>query len=148
MIKQVLIWCLVLSSVTMMAQKKDKLDWHTDLVEVKATSKKTGKPILMLFTGSDWCPPCKMLKRDFFDSDQFKKVADKFVLLYVDSPRNKSIITAEQLKANNALMDKYRIESIPTVIVADAEGNILDDIEGYSRGGKRHFKFIEKVLSK
>ena len=46
--------------------------------------------MLIFFTGSDWCGPCKMLVEDFFESDKFKEIAEKeFVLYEADFPRNK-----------------------------------------------------------
>ena len=32
--------------------------WLVDFAKAKAQCAKEGKPILMEFTGSDWCPPC------------------------------------------------------------------------------------------
>ena len=37
--------------------------WLVDFAKAKAQSAKEGKPVLMEFTGSDWCPPCKALHK-------------------------------------------------------------------------------------
>ena len=33
-------------------------EWLTDYDEALAESTRSGKPVLTLFTGSDWCPHC------------------------------------------------------------------------------------------
>ena len=62
---------------------KTKVNWLTDFELAKKQAKEQKKPILMLFTGSDWCPPCKMLKKDFFNSDKFADRSKDFVMLMV-----------------------------------------------------------------
>ena len=47
--------------------------WLVDFAKAKAQSAKEGKPILMEFTGSDWCPPCKALHKNVLTSDIFRK---------------------------------------------------------------------------
>ena len=44
------------------------VNWQTDYKSVLKQAKKDKKNVLVYFTGSDWCPPCKMLKRDLFVS--------------------------------------------------------------------------------
>ena len=44
--------------------------WLIDAEKAKEQAKKEGKAILMDFTGSDWCPPCKQLKSKVFDSQE------------------------------------------------------------------------------
>ena len=51
--------------------------WLTDFDAVKKQAAKENKAILMDFTGSDWCPPCKALKKNVFDKEEFSKFADK-----------------------------------------------------------------------
>ena len=38
--------------------------WLVDFEKAKTQAAKEGKPILMEFTGSDWCPPCKALHKN------------------------------------------------------------------------------------
>ena len=39
--------------------------WLTNYDTAISKAKKQKKNVLVYFTGSDWCPPCKMLKTDF-----------------------------------------------------------------------------------
>ena len=61
---------LVLISTTISAQDS-QLNWLLDFDRAKNISKEQDKPILVYFTGSDWCGPCKRLKADFFSSEGF-----------------------------------------------------------------------------
>lgn len=96
----------------------------------------------MDFTGSDWCGWCIKLKKEVFDTKEFKEYADKnLVLVEIDFPRKKA--QSEELKkANRALQAKYKIEGYPTIIVLNAEGKQVDEL-GYMRGGPK--PFIEKL---
>lgn len=40
--------------------------WHYDIQAAKMIANQQHKNILVYFTGSDWCPSCKVLKKDFF----------------------------------------------------------------------------------
>jgi len=47
--------------------KSEKAGWLVDIDEAYAKAKKTNKPILANFTGSDWCGWCKRLDKDVFN---------------------------------------------------------------------------------
>jgi len=79
--------------------------WLTSWDAAAKQSKATGRPILMDFTGSDWCIWCKRLKSEVFDTDEFKKWASqKVVLLEVDFPQ--SVPQLASVKAQNAKLKK------------------------------------------
>lgn len=108
--------------------------WLTDAAKAKAEAAKSGKPILMDFTGSDWCGWCVKLKKEVFDTPEFTAWAkDKVVLLEVDFPRKKEQ-SAEAKKVNRELSETYKIEGYPTIIIADAAGKELGRL-GYQQGG-------------
>ena len=109
--------------------------WLTNLDKAKALAKKEKKMILVEFTGSDWCPPCKALKKNVFDKAAFKKYAkENLVLVEFDFPRDKSKISKEQAAYNNAQKKKFGIRSYPSVYLLDANGKQLLKKVGYGRG--------------
>lgn len=149
--KNVVMLLLLFMSSCFYAQDKDaRLLWETDFEIAKTKSKVQDKPILMLFTGSDWCAPCKMLKKDFFHSDAFIAKSKNYVLLLVDFPRNKELITTSQSTANKSLNAKYGVRSLPTLIAVNYKGEIIDKIKSYNSGRdtRYHFEFIDKILKK
>jgi thiol-disulfide isomerase/thioredoxin len=125
------------------------LNWLTDLDQAKKESIETKKPIIMYFTGSDWCGPCKMLKADFFSSDKFNKTAEDLILVKVDIPRRMDIITPAQLEKNRALVRKYnRQGSYPNLVALNENGKVIGSLNGYTflRETDRHFAFVESII--
>ncbi|MEM6718924.1 MAG: thioredoxin family protein [Bacteroidota bacterium] len=147
--KKLLFLAVFFIGFSSLAQEEIKLNWLTDFEEAKTISKKEKKPILIYFTGSDWCPPCKLLKEDFFYTEKFKEKAKNFVLVMADFPRRIDIITEEQRSANLQLAKKYNKKNkFPNIVAVNHKGKELDNIMSYNmmRNTKRHYKFLEKVL--
>jgi len=138
----------VLAVCSMVAQLH-AAEWLTDLPKAMGQAKAEKKMVLMDFTGSDWCPPCKALHKTVLTSTEFKSYADKnLVLVEVDFPRQKD--QTEELKAaNKALAKKYEIDGFPTVIVLDAEGKELTKKVGYEGETPQDFiAELEKLKTK
>jgi len=108
--------------------------WLTSMETAQEQSRETGKPILVDFTGSDWCGWCVKLKAEVFDTSEFEEWAAKnVVLLELDYPRRKKLPT--ELKAQNEKLAKqYNIKGFPTILLLDADGKVLGRM-GYMRGG-------------
>jgi len=93
--------------------------WSTDLEKAFKDAKKQNKPVLVEFTGSDWCPPCKMMRKNVFSKEEFVSAASKeFILVELDFPNG----DPEVKKKNEPYAKKYDIEGFPTVILFDPEG--------------------------
>lgn len=149
--KKIVMLMILMVSTIGFSQEEDMshLNWLTDINEAKEQSSKEHKPILVYFTGSDWCSPCKMLKADFFSSSEFEKRADKMVLLMVDMPRRVDIITPEQREKNIALVHKYnKSGSYPQLVALNSKGNVIGELGGYTflRETDRHFAFVDSVI--
>src|SRR5882757_7841590 len=107
-------------------------EWLTDLSKAEGRAKGEKKLVLMDFTGSDWCPPCKALHKNVLSSKEFEDFAkDNLVLVVVDFPHGKKL-PVEQQRSNDALAKKYNIEGYPTVIVLDGTGKQISKDVGYS----------------
>ena len=138
-----------LSLTSCFAQEKhtDDLNWLTDYKEAVTIAKKENKPILLNFTGSDWCKWCFRLTDEVFSQDTFKKYADKeIVLVKVDFPRYKE--QSDDVKAfNRELMNKYGVRGFPTIMVIDKNEMALGKT-GYKQGGPQvyidHLKAMYK----
>ncbi len=98
-------------------------DWTTNLEAAFAKAKKENKHVLVEFTGSDWCPPCKMMHKNVFSKKSFTSVASKdFVLVELDFPRGDKALA----KRNEPYADRYGITGFPTVILFNAKGKEYD----------------------
>src|ERR1700685_554283 len=80
-------------------------EWLNNLDEAEKIAQKEHKYILLNFSGSDWCGPCMRMKKEFFGSDDFKKMADtELVLVNADFPRKKkNQLDAGQQKINDEI---------------------------------------------
>ena len=108
--------------------------WMGNIEKALEIAKKEKKQVLIDFTGSDWCPPCIALKKNVFDSKEFKAYAkDNLVLVELDFPRRKKI-DPKQKAYNSAQQKKYGIRGFPTVILLDAKGKELMKSVGYRKG--------------
>ncbi|MFZ1514974.1 MAG: thioredoxin family protein [Saprospiraceae bacterium] len=101
--------------------KAEQEGWLVNLDEAYALSKKTNKPIMANFTGSDWCGWCKRLSAAVFVKDDFKAWAKKnVILLELDFPRGKAIPDA--IRTQNAnLQQAFQVSGYPTIWVFDLE---------------------------
>jgi thioredoxin-related protein len=133
----------LIAGFSLLGASAAELEWLTDLAQAKSLAKTENKLVLMDFTGSDWCPPCKQLKKNVFSSEEFATFAKaNLVLVEVDFPRAKKQ-SAELKKTNQALSDKFAIEAYPTVIVLSPEGKQLSKDTGY--GGTSAKDFVAKL---
>jgi len=106
-------------------------EWMTSFAEAQAKAQESKKPLVMLFTGSDWCPPCKMMEKEVFSSEQFEDyAADNLVLLKLDFPRSKQL-PEEQMKQNEELAKKFGVTGFPTVLVMSPEGKEMGKEVGF-----------------
>ena len=107
--------------------------WLVDFEKAKAQAAKEGKSILMEFTGSDWCPPCKALAEGVLTQEVFKTEAPKnFVLLKLDNPNDKSKQTPEEIEQYKVLSKQYAVQGVPTIFLTDAKGKPYWQTVGYS----------------
>jgi len=94
----------------------EKLTWHTDLVKAIEISTKEKKPLMLFFTGSDWCGWCIRLQNEVFKMPEFIEWAnDNVVLVDIDFPKNKSKQSTELQQQNNLLQQQFGIQGYPTI---------------------------------
>ncbi len=134
---------VLLATLTWLQVSGAEGEWLTDFDKAKAKAKAENKMILLDFTGSDWCPPCKSLHKNVLSTEEFLKYAkDNLVLVEVDFPRKKAQSAALK-KANQELARKFEVEAYPTIVVLDSNGKELSKKAGY--GGEKAKDFIAKV---
>lgn len=141
---------ILFSAVTMVAQTDYKAHadgWMVNFEEAKQVSEKSGKPIMANFTGSDWCGWCKRLKREVFDTPEFKSWADKnVVLLELDYPRRFKVPTEIQ-QQNQGLQRAFQVRGYPSIWIfkvsedSTTAKSVIDAYgkTGYVRGGTSEF---------
>jgi thiol:disulfide interchange protein len=96
--------------------------WETEVEVALEIAKKENKAVMLEFTGSDWCPPCKMMKKKVFSKEDFvSKASEKFVLVELDFPKGDEALAEK----NRPYQEKYEVEGYPTIVLLDSEGKVF-----------------------
>lgn len=92
-------------------------NWSKALEQAKKENK-----LIFLDAYASWCGPCKLLKRKTFPDKEAGDFFNKnFINVAVDMEKGEG----------PSLGQKYRVNAYPTLIITDAEGNILTYTQGY-----------------
>ena len=128
------------------AQQSATINWYTNYSVAAAAAKKDNKPLLLFFTGSDWCGWCKKMDQEVFASPDFAKaVGNDFNFVEVDFPMNKPL-PPEQQQENNRLKKKYGVTGYPTIIILDSSGNFIAETGYRPGGGKAYVEYLKQLL--
>ena len=112
--------------------------WSTDLEKAFVRAKAETKAVLVDFTGSDWCPPCIVMRKNVFSKKDFVEAASKnYILVELDFPKADKALKGK----NQPYAEKYGIEGFPTVILFDEVG------EEFTRFFASDFPKTEDFLS-
>ena len=110
-----LIFILIIFSNLIIYSQTSEIKWHTDLSKVVPISIKQDKPILLFFTGSDWCGWCRRLQSEVFAFKQFIDWSNENVILVeLDFPRRKQL-PAPLLQQNRELARVFGVSGYPTI---------------------------------
>ena len=112
--------------------------WTTDLLAAIAESERTGKDVLLNFTGSDWCIWCKRLRDEVFSTEEFREYAEEnLILVFLDFP--KGIEQSEStINQNQVMMSLFGVQGYPTLWLMDSQQvPVLQT--GYQEGGGTAF---------
>ncbi|MEO8615856.1 MAG: thioredoxin family protein, partial [Luteolibacter sp.] len=99
-----------------------KAKWLEKMDKAQEQATQTGLPILVLFTGTSWCPYCIKLEKDVFSEKAFQSFANQnLVLLKLDfGPGGET-----RNKKDKALQEEYAVKGFPTYFLIDASGKRL-----------------------
>ena len=127
----------------------NKAVWSENYLQARKAAAAKKIPMLILFSGSDWCPPCMQLDKTILDTKEFAAYAGKgkFVLFKADFPRavKKPAAIAQQ---NQQLMQIYRVQGVPTIILAGADGKEFARTGFIPVSAKKYIEHLEKLLKK
>lgn len=110
----------------------------TDFDAATAQSQAEAKPLMVVFSGSDWCKPCILFKQQVLETASFKEYSrDRMVVCNLDFPiRKQNQLPAEQRKKNDAVAAQYNPEgAFPLVLILDDAGTVHERINYKTHSG-------------
>lgn len=110
----------------------------TDFPKSVALAKKTNRPLLLAFLGTDWSISSLKLDREVFDQAAFADDSKYNYLLCKLHFYQTQERSPELVRQNEDLAQRYHIEQFPTVVVLSPEGRELGRV-GYVPGGVDKF---------
>lgn len=108
-----------------------------------ALARAGGKPILYDFTAA-WCGPCKMLDSDWDDPSVADRVNASFVPARVVDRQREDGKNPPDI---DELQRRFEISGFPTLVAADADGKMIEKLEGY-RGRRALEEFLSRTGAK
>ena len=124
--------------------------WQDSFDDALTKAADEDKPIVLVFSGSDWCAPCIRLKRHIFDAVEFRTYAVEHYVMYdADFPRKKkNQLPQEKLNVNKSLAEKYNPKGyFPLVVVMDKNQNVLGTTGFVARTSpEKYIKTLNKFL--
>jgi thioredoxin-related protein len=125
--------------------------WKTDYETALSQAKKEHKTVMLYFSGSDWCKPCILLRREIFDTETFQEYAKgNLVSVKLDFPRlKKNKLSKEQIQQNEALANRFNHEgAFPSVVFLDTDEHVIEK-SGYRSGGPEEYvSYVVSVLNR
>jgi len=119
--------------------------WQADFNKATALAAKENKPILIDFTGSAWCPACKLMKNEVLSKEEFLDFANKNLILFeVDMLPTGEAAVPKLDDQNQYLIRKFGIEGFPTFVLINSKGRELGrsdeaSISRFVNGGPKAF---------
>lgn len=97
--------------------------WTMDFDAAKELASEKKLPLLLNFTGSDWCGWCKLMDKNVFAQKPWQEFASSNVLLVtLDFPKDKSIVPEKYVKRNEELKNQFSVRGFPTYVILDTNG--------------------------
>lgn len=94
--------------------------WTMDLDAARKAASEKKLPILLNFTGSDWCAWCRLMEQNVFSKKEWEDYArDNLLMVFLDFPKDKSAVPADYAERNDQLKERHNVEGFPTFILLD-----------------------------
>lgn len=105
------------------------------------------KPVLLVFSGSDWCMPCIQLRRKVLSDTIFKAFCDRNLLLFEsDFPQRKKL-PPDKVKDNESLAARFNPKGLfPHVVLLSADEKVLKVLDTSRASVSGWLRILDQAL--
>jgi len=125
--------------------------WLNNYDDALDKAEQEGKSLLLYFSGSDWCRPCILLKKNVFETEEFKNFAEaNLILAMFDFPAHEeNQLESDQIKHNEKIAELYNPKgNFPHIVLISAKGENIVEFPGYNGGSAtKYIAKLEKELA-
>lgn len=134
-------------SIYSTTNKHGGIEWLTSYTKAMNMAKASSKPVVLFFTGSDWCGWCNKLEKEALETPAFSKaINDKLIFVKLDFPMHTKPDSATH-QQNEQLQKKFSVRSFPTIVLVDPDQQLIG-ITGYrAGGGKQYATHLMKMVN-
>jgi thioredoxin-related protein len=111
--------CGVALVVVAACQQQESIWFEGDFGAAAAVAANRGTLVMLEFH-TEWCTWCKRMDKDTFNTADVKRTLRELVPIRLDAE-----------KGGEQLADRYGVDSFPTVVFTDPDGDEIDRIVGY-----------------
>lgn len=117
---------------------------ETNLGKALKAAQAEDRLVFVEFTGSDWCPPCKALRKNILSTPEFAEFVKSKNAIFVelDFPRTPGKVTPEVMQEREKIMLFYGIQGFPSMLVLDKNGAAYTKIVG---GARKTPEYVQKM---
>jgi thioredoxin-related protein len=92
-------------------------------------ARQSGKKVMLIFSGSDWCIPCIQFNKTILSDSSFLHFADDhLVLLEADFPQRKKIAASLRLQYDSLAAAFNPDGAFPHVVLLSPEKTLMTDV--------------------
>ena len=119
----------------------------TDAEEAFRISSETGKPVLLVFAGSDWCAPCIRFEKKILNENTFLDFAKtNIVVLKANFPQREKLPKSIQAQ-NEKLAERYNPKGIfPAFVLLRSDQSVLSTLQYDNQTPLEFIEEIKRIL--
>jgi thiol-disulfide isomerase/thioredoxin len=95
-----------------------QINWYATFEEASVGAQRTGQPMLLDFW-AEWCAPCKVMDAEVYPNAEVVRAAAPFAFVKINFDKKP------------ALVRRYKIENMPTLVLTDSYGRELFRYSGF-----------------
>lgn len=121
--------------------------WTENFAKARLYAAQENKPMLLFFTGSDWCGWCKKLDGEVFSDAAFQKaLRARFVPVVLDFPSSNKP-SQEVQDFRRKVLEAYGVKGYPTLVLTGPDGGAFA-CTGYRAGGPaKYLAHLDELLA-